>query len=68
MVGMPLKAQQMTAVSNQSSSELIVISHSFTLDCATHGNDGPTMELSSWEADDASLIRYLEPRQGPFER
>ena len=62
MVGEPLNAKQMTTVSPVSSprhGSFRNVVHVLTdqLDYSTHGNDGTTMELSAWPADDEAFVR-----------
>ena len=63
MVGAPLNAKQMRIVSLflflllPPSSRISHPSFVFVLDHSAHGNDGATVELSPWPADDETFVR-----------
>ena len=61
MVGEPLNAKQMTTVSPVSSPRHGSFRnvHVLTdqLDYSTHGNDGTTVELPTWPANDETFVR-----------
>jgi len=58
MVGMPLNKSQMTTVCHRIVSEDIT-TYAYT-GCATYGDNGPTLELSSWQTYNAAFVGHCE--------
>jgi hypothetical protein len=58
MIGKPLTKKQMQSVGVRTGTYADDALTEISIDCPSYGNDGATMELSSWSTNHATLGRH----------